>query len=260
MSTNCPDFEELSAWHDGASSKDLSKHIDSCSMCQSELKNISVIEDSLKNVLLSEAPSADLKDKILKTAKTSKAPIPFMTHILKIAAILITAFAINYFTTQNTESQTNTAQNKTDVKPEITQSKNAVIRETKAPAITPDSEKLPSTEISSKDFSFVGANGETPTKLSTITIENEVKHVWLCQDFAKVSELLSSKVTEEMLAKDSIELKLTLTQAELINKVNSLNKSGCSLVSRELPQPNTYVKTDTPDKKVTYHISIVKKK
>ncbi|MCM8531170.1 MAG: hypothetical protein NE330_08435 [Lentisphaeraceae bacterium] len=260
MSTNCPDFEELSAWHDGASTQNLSKHIDSCSKCQSELKDISLIEGSLNKVLLAESPSADLKDKILKTAKSSKPTIPFLSHILKIAAILITAFAINYFTNQPTQSQTSTVHNNTDTRPEVTLTNSAVIRETKAPAITPDSEKLPPTEISSKDFSFVGANGETPTKLSTITIEDKVKHVWLCQDLSKVSELISSEVTDIMLAKGSIEIELTLTQAELINKVNQLDKAGCSLVSRELPQPNTFIKTDTPDKKVAYHISIVKKK
>ena len=266
LDKKCPEFEELSSWYDKQSEQDYTEHVNSCDDCQSVIEDLKKIDSGLSNVLSSPIPSEGLKEKILSTSKeeSGKEPIRFMSHLLKLVAILTTAFVLNYLVNKQDDitNSDNLAEQKVSTDSKSVPVMSSISNSPDKIESAPISESLKS-EMPTKGFQLVGINAQAETQVEHL--KDQVKHVWVSEDVNWAVELLSKNLhtlhfsDKHFDNAGSFHVKIQLSQKELIEKVNLLSSKGLSLVSPDLPQPDSTLASKTPDKLVTYEISIIKK-
>lgn len=266
LENKCPEFEELSSWYDKQSSQDYTSHVTSCAECQSVIEDLKKIDAGLSHVLTSAEPNEGLKDRILTSVAEGpkKEPIRFMSHILKLVAILASAFVLNYLATEkdNVKNSDNLAEQ--NITPDAKKVPVMVAGDSniKGPEAAPISESLKS-DMTNKGFQLVGIDSQTKT--ITAEIKQNIKHVWVALDVNKAIEELNANLQTFTFSNrnfdeaGSFHIKLQISQKELIEKVNFLSSKGLSLVSPDLPQPNSNHVSTSPDEIVTYEVSIIKK-
>ena len=264
LENNCPDFEELSAWHDKESETDYTSHVAKCSDCQTALEDIKKIDNGLSDLLSSAQPREGFKEKLLSSAaQPPKNELRIVSHILKLAAVLAAAFALNYLTDQKDSPESNELTVKSTVAPKKHTVPVMLADSSEMTNIKPISDGL-KTSIPEQDFQLVSMNEKTAVT-EAVQINSTVKHVWLTEDPAAALVLIEKQMNSlNVLDKrkdkaGSYHLTIQMQEQELIKNVDWLAKQGFSLVSPAAPQPGTNILSKTPENTIIYNISVIKK-
>jgi hypothetical protein len=262
QNNKCPDFDEISAWHDNETTADYSQHVRSCTDCQEIIADLKKMDSSLFTLLDSAQPQNSLKDKIIERAQAPvKAPLYFK-HIVKVAAVLAIAFTVNHFL-QKDSNTTSIELSKTSPEPKAIPTMSAIGEDSTVSPI----EESPKSEISSQDFSLVSIEAtEHKTSIEAAAIKAKVNHVWVCEDINETKISLNQRFAKNEISSQrigdsgSLHFTLKLTEKNLSKEVNWLAKKNLKLVSSDFPQPNQASTSTTPNRVVTYQITIIKKK
>jgi hypothetical protein len=250
--TPCPDIEELSSWADNESSIDLQEHCDSCLKCREIVEDFKKIDSTMGTLLGAYTPEKILTARILdEIQKPTPVQFNWQRNVIKIAALLVTAFLISQFYPGQQQ------------KGPLVQANTLTVdtQKNKHQAIL--TEEIDSTLIPSKGFAVIGLSPSNETNISSEVIKDEVKHVWVSTNPQGTAELLERLAFNGViLSKYStnsgkIEMAISLTDKQLIKVVNHLAEEGNNLISRALPQPNGAPVT-TVGTIIQYNVTIIK--
>ena len=249
--TPCPDIEELSSWADNESTINLQEHCDSCLKCREIVEDFKKIDSTMETLLDAYTPEKILTAKILDEIQK---PIPvqfnWQRNIIKIAALLVTAFLISQFYPDQQKEP-------------LAQANTLTVDTQKDKQQAISTEQISSTLIPSKGFTSIGLSPSNETNISSEVIKDEVKHVWVSTNPQETAELLERLAFNGViLSKYStnsgkIEMVISLTDKQLVKVVNHLAEEGNNLISRSLPQPNGAPLT-TVGTIVQYNVTIIK--
>ena len=251
-------FEELSAWLDNEDTSITEDQINSAENKEAAA-DFKKIDAAISSVSAAPTAPADMVAKIAAKCN-EKEPIQFSRHIIRIAAIAAACLAITFmYKDQEPQTDTKAEVTKTDESPKAQPVMNSLDDEKKLEALRANPE--PAT---SDKFDLV-TNNPDRAKVSGIALGSEVKHVWVSEDpertaleLQKLAGIVSS-VNSQADAKGNIKLTLTIADTDLVKIVNTLNKAGIALVSKELPQPNQPSAITTSGKMIKYNVSILRK-
>ena len=252
------EFEELSAWLDNEDNT-LSKEQINSDENKQIAEDFKKIDAAITSVSPAPAASPEMVAKIAAKCN-EKEPIQFTRHIIRIVAIAAACIAITFIYKAEDEKKKNTAEvTETHKENKQTPELSSLDDEKKLEALRGNPE--PAT---SNKFDLV-TNNPDKNKTTGVALGNEVKHVWVSEnpektalELQKLSGIVSS-LNSQADAKGNIKLTLNITDTELVKIVNTLNKAGNALVSKDLPQPNQPSAIATNGKMIKYNVSILRK-
>jgi hypothetical protein len=261
----CPDFEELSAWHDQESQNDYAEHIEKCEHCHDIIADLKKMDEAiLPTLAVKPKSSAGMQKAKELCAGKPKPTINYTAHIIKIAAVILFAFLLNRIMPQkDTNNSNETIAQVPEVEKKFTiPVMTAEPKKATDSFIIHDDEK---THIPISDFELSGI--KSLKNQSQLPIKNDVAHVWISENPLETLKLIennlpknTSLILKSGAASTNLEFSIVLKDRELVQLVNDISRSGASLISPELPQPGLSANLNISNKEINYTVSIISKK
>ena len=273
---SCPPFEELSAWHDGESAKELiDRHLGSCPECSETLDQLTALDKerppeadaaTLARIRLGTQTRLKTEPELVALPLPKAPPLFSLALLVRLAAVValgILIFQLNrnlgVAETQLTKHLEIVPQINTPLsEPSATFIANsAAASEEPVVEVFPPAAGVPKrsgTLHSAVGVQFASSNGlragatagaMLPEQASGVALR--VQHLWVSDNaattLAKLGTLLPREQDRAAIAaaatieKDQYSLRFVASDRELQEIVNTLSESGASLFSPGAPQP-----------------------
>ena len=257
--TDCPPFDDISAYLDGESSAETSNHVESCDACQRLLQSLRAVGGA---VAKASQPPADLAQRILAACQEDsgeREPVPFWGRpLLRYAAALVLTAALALAV------RTAIGRSGTDDGPG-----GMTVAEGQAGNVQyPNGSRQPGGAVDNgEDLVKVTASkkagaGSLGATTGTRVLAGGIKHVWSVPAIDGVAPVLESQLgradwTVAHQEQRRMTVRVTVTDERLQKLVQSMYNTGWKLFSDDLPQPNEAAKVKFSGRRVLYQADFV---